>query len=43
MREVVAAEMLQHATEELGHAEMLSLCIIQLGGTSPLSPKACMR
>ena len=39
MREAVAAELLQHATEELGHAEMLSLRIIQLGGTPPLSPK----
>ncbi len=40
MREAVAAELLQHATEELGHAELLSLRIIQLGGTPPLSPKA---
>jgi bacterioferritin len=39
MREAVAAELLQHATEELGHAEMLALRIIQLGGTPPLSPQ----
>ncbi|HEY76265.1 MAG TPA: ferritin [Thermoflexia bacterium] len=39
MREAVAAELLQHATEELAHAEMLALRIIQLGGTPPISPQ----
>jgi len=39
MRGAVAAELLQHATEELGHAELLSLRILQLGGTPPLSPR----
>ena len=40
MREAVTAELLQHAAEELGHAEMLALRIIQLGGTPPLSPES---
>ncbi len=39
MREAVAAELLEHAAEELAHAEMLALRIIQLGGTPALSPK----
>jgi bacterioferritin len=39
MREGTAAELLQHATEELGHAELLANRIIQLGGTPLLSPE----
>lgn len=39
MRGTVAAELLQHATEELGHAELLSDRIIQLGGTPLLKPE----
>jgi len=36
MKDAVAAELLLHATEELAHADMVALRIIQLGGT-PLS------
>ena len=39
MRGTVAAELLQHATEELGHAELLADRIIQLGGTPLLKPE----
>jgi bacterioferritin len=39
MREATAAELLQHATEELGHAELLSNRLIQLGGTLLLAPE----
>ncbi len=39
MREATAAELLQHATEELGHAELLSNRLIQLGGTPLLTPQ----
>jgi bacterioferritin len=39
MREVTVAELLQHATEELGHAELLSNRLIQLGGTPLLKPE----
>jgi len=39
MRGTVAAELLQHATEELGHAELVSDRIIQLGGTPLLKPE----
>jgi len=39
MRGTVAGELLQHATEELGHAELLANRIIQLGGTPLLSPE----
>ena len=38
MREAVAAELTLHATEELGHAELISARIIQLGGTPVLDP-----
>ena len=38
MREAVAAELTLHATEELGHAELISNRIIQLGGTPVLNP-----
>ena len=39
MREATAAELLQHAAEELGHAELLSDRLIQLGGTPLLTPE----
>lgn len=39
MRGAVTAELIQHATEEFGHAELLANRIIQLGGTPLLSPK----
>jgi len=40
MKDAVAAELLLHATEELAHADMLALRIIQLGGAPLLSPEA---
>lgn len=39
MKDAVVAELTLHATEELGHAVLLSNRIIQLGGTPVLSPK----
>lgn len=39
MKDAVAAELLQHATEELLHADMLANRIIQLGGTPITEPK----
>jgi len=36
----VTAELVQHATEELGHAELLANRILQLGGTPLLKPAA---
>jgi len=39
MRGTVAAELLQRATEELGHAELVSNRLIQLGGTPLLTPQ----
>ncbi len=38
MKDAVASELLLHANEELAHADMLSLRIIQLGGTPLLTP-----
>ncbi len=38
MKDAVAAELLLHATEELAHADMLAMRIIQLGGTPLISP-----
>lgn len=38
MRTEVEAELLLHATEELGHAELVVNRIIQLGGTPILNP-----
>jgi len=38
MKDAVASELLIHATEELAHADMVALRIIQLGGTPLLSP-----
>lgn len=43
MKDAVAAELLIHATEELSHADMLALRIIQLGGTPPISPEEWMK
>lgn len=39
MKDAVAAELLQHATEELTHADMVANRIIQLGGTPAVEPK----
>ena len=39
MRGDVTTELLEHATEELGHAELLADRIIQLGGTPLLKPE----
>ena len=39
MKEAVIAELLQHATDELRHADMVALRIVQLGGTPVTSPK----
>jgi bacterioferritin len=39
MKDAVAAELLLHATEELAHADMLALRIIQLGGEPLLKPQ----
>ena len=39
MRGAVTAELVQHATEELGHAELLAGRIIQLGGIPLLNPE----
>ena len=39
MKEAVIAELEQHATEELGHALLLTNRIIQLGGTPPIKPE----
>jgi bacterioferritin len=38
MKDAIIAELLQHAADELRHAEMLTTRIIQLGGTPLLSP-----
>ncbi len=39
MKDAVAGELLQHATEELGHADLVANRIIQLGGTPIVEPK----
>lgn len=39
MKDAVASELLLHATEELAHADMLAMRIIQLGGEPLASPK----
>jgi bacterioferritin len=39
MKDAIIAELVQHATEELGHATMVSDRIIQLGGTPLTTPK----
>jgi bacterioferritin len=38
MKEAAIAELLQHAADEMRHAEMVSLRIVQLGGTPVLRP-----
>lgn len=38
MRHAIAAEFMEHAKEELGHAEKLATRIIELGGTPVLDP-----
>jgi bacterioferritin len=38
----VAAEFLQHATEEQGHADMVAARIVQLGGKPDLNPAGLM-
>jgi len=40
MKDGVIAELLQHAADEMRHADMVSNRIIQLGGTPVLTPKA---
>jgi bacterioferritin len=39
MKEAVIAELTQHAADELRHADMLALRIIQLGGTPVTKPE----
>ena len=39
MKEAVIAELVQHAADELRHADMLAQRIIQLGGTPVNEPK----
>jgi bacterioferritin len=39
MKDAAIAELVQHAADEMRHAEMLSLRIVQLGGAPVLSPK----
>lgn len=38
MKESAVAELVQHAADEMRHAEMVSLRIVQLGGTPVLRP-----
>lgn len=39
MKDAVIAELLQHAADELRHADMVTTRIIQLGGTPLISPQ----
>jgi bacterioferritin (cytochrome b1) len=39
MKDAVIAELDLHATEELGHAQLIATRIIQLGGTPVLTPE----
>ena len=39
MKDAVGAELLQHATEELMHADMVAMRILQLGGTLVTKPE----
>lgn len=39
MKDAVGTELLQHATEELLHADMVAMRIIQLGGTPVTKPE----
>jgi bacterioferritin len=43
MKDAVGAELLQHATEELLHADMVAMRIIQLGGTPVTKPEEWYR
>jgi bacterioferritin len=43
MKDALASELLLHATEELAHADMLALCIIQFGGTPMISPEEWLK
>jgi len=43
MKDAVAAELLIHATEELGHADLLAMRIIQLGGTPLIRPEEWLK
>lgn len=43
MKEAVMAELVQHAADELRHADMISLRIIQLGGLPVAEPKEWYR
>ncbi|OGV59573.1 MAG: ferritin [Lentisphaerae bacterium RIFOXYC12_FULL_60_16] len=43
MKDAVMAELVQHAADELRHADMVCLRIIQLGGTPLLSPDAWLK
>jgi bacterioferritin len=43
MKDAVIAELNLHATEELGHAELISTRIIQLGGIPVLSPEEWLK
>jgi bacterioferritin len=39
MKDAVVTELLQHAADELRHADMVAVRIIQLGGTPATEPK----
>jgi len=39
MKSAVASELVQHAQDELRHADMLAMRILELGGTPVLTPK----
>lgn len=39
MKDAAVAELVQHAADEMRHAEMVSLRIVQLGGTPVLKPE----
>lgn len=42
MKDAVAAELIEHANDELRHADMLAERILQLGGTPILDPRQWM-
>ncbi len=43
MKDAVIAELTLHATEELSHAELIAIRIIQLGGNPVLSPEEWLK
>ncbi len=43
MKDAVIAELVQHATDELRHADMLVARILELGGTPVLSPEEWLK